>query len=135
MPTSNPSGFKKNDNHLNNHQQKYNESVRQMIAQKNKPSLDHLDSEFQRWFVKGNRAQIVMVGIWRIFQKVYFLHLVIFYMDQTTWQSENSFDHSIFQNFIQNDDHCSERKFPIRNSPFPVEANLKNDMRFQKFKL
>ena len=48
MPTSNPSGFKKNDNHLNNHQQKYNESVRQMIAQKNKPSLDHLDSEFQR---------------------------------------------------------------------------------------
>ena len=48
---------------------------------------------------------------------------------------EESFDHSIYQNFIQNDEHCSKRKFPRRNSPFPVEANLKNDMRFQKFKL
>ena len=132
MPTSNPSGFKKNDNHLNNHQQKYNESVRQMIAQKNKPSFDHSDSEFQRWFVKGNRAQIVMVGIWRIFQKVYFLHLVIFYMDQTTWQSENSFDHSIFQNFIQNDEQLFGKKISKKKLAFSGWSQFKKRYAFSK---
>ena len=131
MPNS--SGFKKNDNHLNNHQQKYNESVRQMIAQKNKPSLDHSEMICQRQSCSNSHGRHM-----KNFPKSLFPTSCDFShgsKNMTERKFEESFDHLIYQNFIQNDDHCSKRKFPRRNSSFPVEANLKNDMHLQNFKL
>ena len=129
----NPSEFKKNDNHLNYHQQKHNESGRQMIAQKTKPSLDHSEMIRQRQSCSNSNDRHT-----KNFREDLFPTSMDFphgSKNMAERKFEDSFDHLIYQNFIQNDDHCSKRKFSRRNSHFSVEANLKNDMHFQNFKL
>ena len=130
---NNRSVIKKSENYLNNHQQKYSESVKEMTAQKYDESIHHSRMIRQgQWCSNcdGQRRKNFSGGIMP--PSFDFPHGAVNMIES---KFEESIDDSdiICQNSIQSDDRCRRRKFPRRISPFQVVANLSSDLNFDYF--